>query len=226
MESDTVAFEPIRAESTPALIARRLRDAVAHGHFKPGEKLLEVGLSKQFGVSRGLVREAMQRLTQEGLLVSRPNRGVFVAELGPAEVFDIYTARLAVERAACLKVIDVTGRTEELADALDALTNELAERVRDGGDDNQSLASLDIEFHERMVDEAQSPRLSRMHATLATESRMCITVFEGRSYAIEDRISEHRQIAQAIREKNVQLLHRLLAEHMDHAVDSIIQSLE
>jgi DNA-binding GntR family transcriptional regulator len=203
-------IDPIRAESTASLIARRLREAIARGHFKQGQQLIEAELSKRLQVSRGVLREAMQRLTQEGLLVGRPNRGVFVAELGREEIFDIYTARLAIERAACLKVIDVTRRTDVLE-----------ERAASGSDVDE-VVRLDIEFHERMVAEAHSPRLNRMYDTLATESRMCLSAFESRAYPVADRIVEHRAIAQAIRDRDVPLLHRLLAEHMDHAVEMIL----
>jgi DNA-binding GntR family transcriptional regulator len=214
-------IDPIRAESTASLIARRLREAIARGHFKQGQQLIEAELSKRLQVSRGVLREAMQRLTQEGLLVGRPNRGVFVAELGREEIFDIYTARLAIERAACLKVIDVTRRTDVMADALDRLSDVLEERAASGSDVDE-VVRLDIEFHERMVAEAHSPRLNRMYDTLATESRMCLSAFESRAYPVADRIVEHRAIAQAIRDRDVPLLHRLLAEHMDHAVEMIL----
>ncbi|MGO1538495.1 MAG: GntR family transcriptional regulator [Leucobacter sp.] len=223
-EAPRKRFHPIRQESTSALIARSLRDAVARGRFGPGQQLFEQELAGQFGVSRGLLREAMQRLTQEGLLVSRPNRGVFVAEYGPDEVFDIYTARLAIERAACLKVIEVTGRSSELALALHGFTNELELRIAEE-DSSDDLVALDIGFHERMVAEADSPRLSRMYETLATESRMCVAAFEGGAYPLPERIAEHRAIAEAIREQDVPLLHRLLAEHMDHAMELITERM-
>lgn len=213
-------FEPIRQESTSALIARTLRDAIARGRFRPGEQLLESEIAKQFGVSRGLLREALQRLTQEGLLVGKRNRGLFIAEFGPDEVFDIYTARTAIERAACLKIIDVTKRTDEVYAVLDELTDRL-ESSAQAGLSEPELADIDIEFHERMVEEAHSPRLDRMYATLITETRMCLAALEAPSYPVKQRIAEHRQIAEAIRDRNVPRLHTLLAEHMDHALEEI-----
>lgn len=220
MTSRNQEFEPIRQESTSALIARKLRDAIARGRFQPGEQLLESDIAKQFGVSRGLLREALQRLTQEGLLVGRRNRGLFVAEFGPDEVFDIYTARTAIERAACLKIIDVTKRTDEVYAVLTALTDRL-EASAAAGVDESKLADIDIDFHERMVEEAHSPRLNRMYATLITETRMCLAALEGPSYPVAQRIAEHRQIAESIRDRDVPRLHTLLAEHMDHALDEI-----
>ena len=222
---DSADIAPIRAESTASLIARRLREGIALGHFAQGQQLVEIELSKQLQVSRGVLREAMQRLAQEGLLVSRPNRGVFVAELDSEAVFDIYTARLAIERAACLKVIDVTDRASEMAAALDASSDLYEERIAQGAG-LEEIARLDIDFHERMVAEAHSVRLTRMYGTLATEARMCFSVLESRVYPAAERLAEHRAIARAIRDRNVPLLHRLLAEHMDHAVEMILREVE
>lgn len=218
-EQDQV-FAALKRESTPVLIARILRDAIARGHFTPGQQLLETDLSKRFGVSRGLLREAMQRLTQEGLLVGKKNRGIFVATFGPEDIFDIYTSRIAIERGACLKVIDVTGRTEEMYAALTELTDELESLDSDEANSWKAV-DLDIAFHEKLVEEAQSPRLNRMYDTLATETRMCIAALEGPSFPLTQRIAEHRRIAEAIRAKDVQALHLLLAEHMDHALAEI-----
>ena len=63
---------PLVQESTPSIIADKLRQAIAHGELKPGAQLGEAELARKLGVSRGPLREGMQRLTQEGLLVVDP----------------------------------------------------------------------------------------------------------------------------------------------------------
>jgi DNA-binding GntR family transcriptional regulator len=93
-------------ESTPAIIADKLRQAIGHGELKPGAQLGEAELARKFGVSRGPVREAMSRLTQEGLLLSIRNRGLFVIHMTADDIRDMYLAREAIERAAARKIID------------------------------------------------------------------------------------------------------------------------
>jgi DNA-binding GntR family transcriptional regulator len=66
----------------------------------------EVELATRLATSRGPVREAMQRLVQEGLLISAPHRGIWVRQLVQADLEDLYFARAAVERAAMLRLID------------------------------------------------------------------------------------------------------------------------
>ncbi|MDN5574145.1 MAG: GntR family transcriptional regulator, partial [Micrococcales bacterium] len=62
------ALNPVVQESTPALIARQLRRAIGEGELAPGQQLNEAALSRSLGVSRGPLREGLQRVTQEGLL--------------------------------------------------------------------------------------------------------------------------------------------------------------
>ncbi len=60
-------LRPVVQETTPSLSARQLRRAIGDGELTPGQQLNEMELSRSLGVSRGPLREALQRLTQEGL---------------------------------------------------------------------------------------------------------------------------------------------------------------
>lgn len=207
-------LKPVVQETTPALIARQLRRAIGQGELAPGEQLNEAELSRHLGVSRGPLREAMQRLTQEGLLVSIRNRGVFVIEVTDDDVRDMYLARAAVERAAAARVIEL-GAADGGLRLLD-----IAETMRHAAaaDDADALTEADVEFHALLVALAQSPRLSRMHNTLMVETRMCITALENRYSSHNIRYEEHHAIARAIRDGNAEDADRLLVEHMEDAV--------
>ena len=81
------------------LATSQLRKAIVELHFKPGEHLVERDLVKATGVSRTCVREALRHLEAEGLVERRPNRGLFVAAVGPDEARQIYEIRAAIEPA-------------------------------------------------------------------------------------------------------------------------------
>jgi DNA-binding GntR family transcriptional regulator len=207
-------LQPVVQETTPALIARQLRRAIGQGELAPGEQLNEAELSRHLGVSRGPLREAMQRLTQEGLLISIRNRGVFVIEVTNDDVRDMYLARTAVERAAAARVIQLDAAAG--GDRLLAVSDTM--RAAAEADDADALTEADVEFHALLVSLAKSPRLSRMHNTLMVETRMCITALEDRYSSHSIRYGEHLAIAQAIRDGNPAEADRLLVEHMDDAV--------
>ncbi|MBW3557926.1 MAG: GntR family transcriptional regulator, partial [Actinobacteria bacterium] len=86
-------LDRVERRATASVIADVIRERVIDGSFPPGAQLGEVQLAEQLGVSRGPVREALQRLIQEGLLEGRPHRGVFVARLRGDDVVDVYRAR-------------------------------------------------------------------------------------------------------------------------------------
>src|SRR5690625_5425200 len=93
-------LRPPRRQSTVEYLAEQLRAAVMSGRLAPGAQLGEAELAEQFQVSRGPLREAMQRLVSEGILHAIVNRGVFVNELTLADVVDVYRARSLIERGA------------------------------------------------------------------------------------------------------------------------------
>lgn len=208
--SDSGPLAPLRLESTPVLVADRLREGILDGTFPPRTQLSEVALSQQLSVSRGPIREAMQRLLQEGLLRGERNRGVFVVELGAADVRDIYLARSAVERTAAA-VVTADG-TEADLDVLQSQVDRLAEAV----DSNWvELTELDMQFHLALVSAAGSPRLDRMFRTLVAETQLCIARLEPFYPGREEVVREHQEITDAIRARNLDEVDRLVAAHMD-----------
>ncbi|MGF6832511.1 DNA-binding GntR family transcriptional regulator [Paenarthrobacter sp. TE4293] len=214
----TEGFQPISQESTPALIAAQLRSLISKGSMAPGAQLVEMDIAGALGVSRGPIREAIQRLTQEGLLVSIRNRGVFVAEFGEADIRDIYEARTAVEKAAAGLLVagDHSGAGLELLAKVDDME---AARAKSN---SKAMSEADVAFHERLVAMAASPRLSRMHGTLLTETRMCLNRLEGRYPDESVRVAEHRHIAEALKDGKTELLMKLLDAHKDDALARLL----
>lgn len=210
-------FDPLERESTPSIIAGKLRTAIGRGQIAPGSQLVETELAKELGVSRGPLREAMQRLTQEGLLISIRNRGLFVITMTDAEVRDMYVARTAVERAASELILQRGGK--DVAARL-LQTVQSMKQAADRGD-LDAMSEADMEYHSTLVAAAASPRLTRMHNTLLTETRMCLTALERRYPDPHARVGEHQAIAEALAAGDQDLVGRLLITHMDDALDRL-----
>ena len=79
--------------------AEWITNRILEGRIGPGEKVTEVGLAEQMGVSRSPVREALRALSRGGLIVVEPRRGAFVAELDTTNAADLYACRLLLEPA-------------------------------------------------------------------------------------------------------------------------------
>lgn len=209
---------PVERDSTPSIIAARIRDAIIDGSLPPGMQLGESQLATRLDVSRGPVREAMQRLLQEGLLRAERHRGVFVVELGADEVQDVYLARAAVEHTA---VRLLTRRQDPAAfAALAKIVEQMRRAAR--AEDWARVADRDLAFHEQLVAITESKRLIRMFRTLLAETRMCVMAVPPAYWAGNDLPDQHDAIVEAMRGGD-----ELLAiERFDAHVVSAIRDLQ
>lgn len=216
--SSAQPFSRVNRESTAGLITRQLREGIMYGSLTPGSQLSESALAQQFGVSRGPLREAMQRLVQEGLVRSEPNRGLFVKTLDAEGIRDLYVARIAVETAAGRQIIK-----NKDADAVAQLrvTYEQMQQAAERGSLTE-LSDADLEFHALLVSASGSPRLQQMHQTLMVETRMCLTALQGTYRDPEDQVAEHRSIAEAIAAGDSHALVEAVETHMHEALDRLI----
>jgi DNA-binding GntR family transcriptional regulator len=215
-------LEPVRREETAAIIAERVRQAIIEGPFSAGDQLGEAQLAAALGVSRGPVREALQRLIQEGLLRSEPNRGVFVEALDEDDIQDVYFARTIVERAAAARLLE---RKDEAAlDELERCVDEMrrAERNRDAA----GVARWDLEFHKVLTRAGHSKRLTRMFETLLTESRIALTS-GGRELQLDTAvIDEHASLLEALRAGDRRRALLLVQRHMESGVRRRMKDIE
>jgi DNA-binding GntR family transcriptional regulator len=203
-------LEPLHLQSTPALIADQLRSEILEGHFSPDAQLSEVELSRQLRISRGPIREALQRLIQEGLLRAERNRGVFVVQLDQDDARDVYLARGAVERAAA--AIVTQQRPEAALRELQGIADQMSASV---GASWTDLITHDLNFHQTLVGAADSPRLTRMFHTLIAETRLCLLRLEPFYETGAEVAAEHQAILDAVSAGDSETVDRLLLLHMD-----------
>jgi DNA-binding GntR family transcriptional regulator len=207
------ALEPLRRDSTPERIATQLRSGIVSGRLPPGQALREVEVARQLGVSRGPVREAFQRLIQEGLLEAHPARGVFVPQLTTADIADLYLARGAVETTAA-RLLASSGTAEALGDLAAALADLEAAPAADWNE----LVNLDLHLHEVLVRGTGSMRLARIFGTLAAETRLCMVALESFYPERAELVTEHAEIVQAIQRRDAAAAASLLDRHMADSV--------
>ena len=108
---------------------RTLREAIVEGRLAPGEAVVEAQLSRQLGVSRAPLREALRSLENEGLIVSVPWRGAFVAPLTERGVTELQTFRRLLEVFAAEQVLEQDAVDVSSLDDLVARWNDARRRA-------------------------------------------------------------------------------------------------
>jgi DNA-binding GntR family transcriptional regulator len=217
VNAKTASAVTIPRATFASIVTERLRANIVNGTLEPGSQLSEVELATSFGVSRGPVREALQRLVQEGLLHSEPHRGVFVPVLTDEDVHDVYVAREALESAAIRSII-ATGSTSAASASLNGFVAQMQQAEESG--DWEKVGNVDLEFHVALVDATSSPRLKRMFSTVISETRLCLGVLTAAD-ARDDLVEEHRLISEAISEGDTDKALAVLKKHFDDAVATL-----
>lgn len=215
----------LEGRPTAQLIADQLRELIVQGAFSPGQQVNESALASQLSTSRGPLREALQRLCQEGILVSKRNRGVFVLELSTEDIKEIYAVREAVELAAANTLLD--SKPDQVTDTcreLKGIIRNMAKQV--AAADWQAIARLDMQFHTTFVSGTGNSRLIRIYQTLAAESRMCILSLEVAYPRIDVLVQEHQLILDLLEARDRNGLEKAIKRHMQKAVEDLTLSPE
>lgn len=106
---------PVASATRRDGVIAQIKRGIVLGTLRPGEKLTEAQLASSLNVSRPTIREALNQLVQEGLLVQEPYRGMRVASLSPQDLLDIAEVRVAIDTQAMTAVLaDPTGHRMEL----------------------------------------------------------------------------------------------------------------
>jgi DNA-binding GntR family transcriptional regulator len=136
-------FEPLDQRTTPAAVYQQIRRAILEGHLPAGSQLLEAHISRDMGISRSPLREALARLEEDGLIEKVPFRGAFVAEVRPEIIQQIATLRVLVEPYAVHTAIH---RMQEAESA--RLDQELAsQRAAVQTNDPAEMIEAHLSFH-------------------------------------------------------------------------------
>lgn len=133
----------------PQQIAAHLRNEVLSGKLKPGDPLREIEISERFGVSRGPVREALRKLTQQGLVILEPNKGVHVAPTPNASVRPLI---VDLRRTIETFVLDSSFEhiTNNIVETLESILTDIKEACEK--EDTAALVEHDLRFHKTIID--------------------------------------------------------------------------
>ncbi|WP_120521006.1 GntR family transcriptional regulator [Arthrobacter celericrescens] len=211
----------LEGRPTAQLIADHLREQIVRGTIRPGQQINESLVASQLNTSRGPLREALQRLCQEGILIYRRNYGVFVLEIEPTDLREIYSARETIESTAACILLD--GGPEQIRNAIEALKEIVDGMAKHALASNwEAIAGLDMQFHSSFVAAAGNSRLSRIYKALATESRMCILNLEVSYPRMEVLVEEHQDLLDLLEMGDREGLIAAIKRHLQEAVTHLV----
>lgn len=188
-----------------------IQAAIVDHRLPPGTKLSEDEVGEVFGVSRTVVRAALQALSFAGLVTLERNRGAFVARPGIEEAQQVFHARRLIEpdivRAAVARFTPAHGKH------LRAHTDREAEAIKAG--DRRTAIRLSGGLHIEIAAIAGNEILARFLGELVARSSLIIALY-GKSAISACGLHDHRDIIAALSKRNAERAAELMEEHLHH----------
>jgi DNA-binding GntR family transcriptional regulator len=188
----------------------RLKEAITTLALRPGAPLIETEIARSLGVSTTPVREALQRLGQDGLVVSNRYRGATVSAITERDVREIYELREAFEPLATRLAVPVL--TEADLDEMRQTLRRASSLIAEG--DWRELSHLNRQFHGVLIGRCPNGRLRRVLDTLQDQNRIiALLTWEGRGYDAHEH-DEHVAILDAADRRDAALAAEHLRRHI------------
>lgn len=192
--------------------ADRLRRAIVAGHLPAGERLKELELCAEFGISRTPLREALRVLASEGLVEIVPNRGATVVNLSGEAAQHAFQVIAALEAEAAALAAERAGPAER--QEIERLTAALADRRQAG--DLEGYFALNEAIHAAILAAARNPLLVDLHGRVNARLRPARFQANLTPERWAAAIAEHALLAAAIRAGDPAAAAAIARRHLDH----------
>ncbi len=210
------SYKPLRE-----LVCEHIREAIINGTFAPGERLMEIQMADEMGVSRTPVREAIRKLEMEGFVVMIPRRGTYVSNMSIKDINDVYEIRISLDTLAAGLAAERI--SDEELEELQRLLVKVGAAIEKN--DMAKVVEADIEFHDVLYKASRNERLRNIINNLREQ----ITVIRGVSMRypgrLKDTQDEHRRLVESISARNVEKSQEMARIHLENAEKTLMAAM-
>lgn len=207
-------YKPLRD-----VVFENLREAIVEGRLKPGQRLMEVQLAEQLGVSRTPVREAIRKLELEGLVVMLPRKGAYVANMSLKDIIDVLEIRASLEGLGASLAAERISESD--LKKVYKISEEFEQSTIDS--DIETLLRKDVEFHECIFKATNNKKLHQVINSLWEQVyRFRVTYISDYDASISI-VEEHKLIIDAIAKGDSELAKKYATEHIEKAEQFMIE---
>lgn len=192
----------LREEVKSVLLQR-----ILSGYYAPGDRLVEIRIAEELGVSQAPVREALRDLESVRFVESAPFRGARVRQISDTELIEVYPIRAALEEVA------VREAAKRLDGDVSALEAELGGMRK--AKDVREQVEHDVRFHELIVEASGNSRLLEMWSSLQVETRTAVTALRT-GLTPAEAAELHEPIVDALRRRDARAAGRAIRNHFDY----------
>lgn len=207
-------YKPLRE-----IVFEYLRNSILNGELEPGERLMELQLAQQLGVSRTPIREAIRKLELEGLVEMIPRKGAYVAHVSIKDILDVLEVRMFLEGLAAYLAAE-----RMLDEEIDNL-KEIMKKFEDGIEtmEKEEMIELDNKFHDLIIKGSKNNKLLQIVQSLQEQFQRFRVIYFNEYTEHEDLIKFHRAIVKSIDSRKPKEAQEYAQTHVEMIEESIIK---
>ncbi|MDR1017804.1 MAG: GntR family transcriptional regulator [Lachnospiraceae bacterium] len=199
-----------------------LREAILKGELQPGERLMEVKLANQLGVSRTPIREAIRMLQLEGLVLMVPRKGAEVSEISEQNLEDVLEVREALEelsvKLACERM------TDEDYENLDIAEQNFQKVIENG--DLMSITEADVHFHDVINEASRNQKLIGLLNNFREQMYRFRIEYLKREEVRPSLVNEHNELIEALKARDVEKSGVIIKEHIKNQAMGVRDTIQ
>lgn len=203
-----------------------LKEMILSGAFEQKQIYSETKVSQTLGISRTPLRDAIQRLAQEGYIDVIPSKGFTLHKLTQKDVIETYEIRSAIEGYCARKLAQECQSTQARELLIDLRASvEKQQLIFEAGGDVALFAEEDERFHHLLVSHSGNEVFTEVFEQYMYKIKKLACFSLSKEGRMEQTLSEHRQIVQAICDGNWQTAYDAMLRHMDAPLDLDLESI-
>lgn len=192
-------------------ISEYIKQAIINGELNPGDKVNEALLASKLSISRAPIREALQMLVQEGLIISIPQRGKFIASLSPKEIQDSYFIGGVLEGAIVASSINLFNEND-FTRLKKIIIN--MKHIADTNGNKDELALLDNEFHDILFSKTDNSLVVKLaRRSCRGVSKFLLFKYWRDIFTPQEIYERHYTIFEVLKTKNPSAIEQCIREH-------------
>ena len=211
-------LSPVTSVIRRDAVLSQLRNAILTNRLKPGERIREVQLARDLGVSRPTLREAIYQLIHEGLLVQEPHKGVTVADIDAATITDIAVVRAALETIAAKAI--ATDKDDAAREKLRQVWITYDEAAASGDTVRENEAHM--ELHRTVWMASHNSMLERIWPIVSASVNLALSTDIAARQDTERNRGMHRELVEAILHNRQRRIVSAVREHIQISADELL----
>lgn len=202
-------IKPLKVNSISDNVYAALKRDILVGTLQPGERLIVLEIAGKYQISQAPVREALERLKQEGLIIGQPNRGSVVSNVTPKEIHDLFVLREIIEGFAVRETMATL--TEEDFHYLQRILDEMDEAIQ--VNDTMGILEKDMAFHGFFYRRCNNAAILELWEQMKVKV-MRFMAISNRHFSTEKLVEWHERLIEALRSGDIERAEQEFIEHM------------